>query len=326
MSLPSSTVQASLPNFVCPSCHGSLSLTSARRCDACNMVFPVHQGILDFRPKHERTHYFDDAAADEYAAVNDALAEQHEGFMHAAETRGSHDWSEVVTACGIDPVASQIGVEIGCGSGGMLTAMAETAAGVIGLDVSLTLLLEARKRIEQAGVSDRVCLVLASAAYLPLPSDSVRFVAGMHVIEHVDDQHALISEAHRILMPGGLAYFDSPNRFTIMPEPHVLLRFVSWLPRRWADPYTRWRTAGKFDYIGKRLLSYFELRRKMKDVFRGAVVIHPAPLLVPPPGKPETARLRRGRRYADKAMRFPIARLALYLIVPRYSVAARKSV
>jgi SAM-dependent methyltransferase len=63
--------------------------------------------------------------------------------------------------------------------------------------------------------------------------DSVDVVVCNQVYEHVPDPEALIGFIHRILKPGGYAYFAGPN--LLFPiEPHVFWPFVHWLPRRFA--------------------------------------------------------------------------------------------
>jgi 2-polyprenyl-3-methyl-5-hydroxy-6-metoxy-1,4-benzoquinol methylase len=66
----------------------------------------------------------------------------------------------------------------------------------------------------------------------PAPN-SIDVVVCNQVYEHVPDPEALIRFIHRILKPGGYAYFAGPN--LLFPiEPHVFWPFVHWLPRRFA--------------------------------------------------------------------------------------------
>lgn len=63
--------------------------------------------------------------------------------------------------------------------------------------------------------------------------DSVDVVVCNQVYEHVPDPEALIGFIHRILKPGGYAYFAGPN--LLFPiEPHVFWPFVHWMPRWFA--------------------------------------------------------------------------------------------
>ena len=55
------------------------------------------------------------------------------------------------------------------------------------------------------------------------------------------DQQQLLSKAHRVLAPGGHLYVTTPNGFTLMPEPHVHLWGVGFLPRRFADRCVQFR-------------------------------------------------------------------------------------
>jgi SAM-dependent methyltransferase len=66
----------------------------------------------------------------------------------------------------------------------------------------------------------------------PAPN-SIDVVVCNQVYEHVPDPEALIGFIHRILKPGGYAYFSGPN--LLFPiEPHVYWPFVHWLPRMFA--------------------------------------------------------------------------------------------
>jgi SAM-dependent methyltransferase len=156
-------------------------------------------------------------------------------------------------------------LDIGCGAGSALFGLARRARLAVGLDILLTDLLLAKKRFAEAGTAN-VTLVCASALELPFADECFGLANATDVIEHVPDQGRLLGEVRRVLRPGGLFFFNSPNRFTLVTrEPHVKLWGVGWLPRRWMEPYVRWRL-GK-PYRSKRLLGLRELRRLVCSAF-----------------------------------------------------------
>lgn len=161
-----------------------------------------------------------------------------------------------------------VALDLGCGSGEAIgTLLQEGAAEVVGVDISLTELVLAKKLLREAG--REVLLIAGCAESLPFAEASFDFVYSPDVIEHVSSQHDYLSEAHRVLKAGGRFLLNSPNRYSVVcPEPHVGIWFLTFLPRPLIDPFCR--LVGKGPYIGKRLVSLPELRgllwRRFQDV------------------------------------------------------------
>ena len=150
-------------------------------------------------------------------------------------------------------------LEIGCGFGAALIELAETFDYVIGIEPYLPGLILARKKLEEKQISN-VILVQAFGQRIPFAQESIDFVLGINVLEHVFELDAVVKESYRILRTDGRFVADSRNRFDLfLPEPHVGVRWVGLLPRRWAKTYVRWRTGKKYEKT--LLLSYFDLRR-----------------------------------------------------------------
>jgi SAM-dependent methyltransferase len=53
--------------------------------------------------------------------------------------------------------------------------------------------------------------IVAGGEKIPLPSGSVDVIACEHVVEHLEDPAAVLREAHRLLRPGGVFVFTTPN-------------------------------------------------------------------------------------------------------------------
>lgn len=93
-------------------------------------------------------------------------------------------------------------LEIGVGTGGLLTELATRAAQVIGVDHSPAMLEEARRRLVDRGVSG-VELRLGEMTHLPLPDASVGCVVANMVLHHAADPAAVLAEIRRVLASGG---------------------------------------------------------------------------------------------------------------------------
>ena len=99
------------------------------------------------------------------------------------------------------PVNATI-LEIGIGTGGLLTELAGIASKVIGVDHSPAMLEEARRRLETGGIKD-VELRLGEMSHLPLPDNSVDCVVANMVLHHAADPADVLAEIRRVLAPGG---------------------------------------------------------------------------------------------------------------------------
>jgi len=94
-------------------------------------------------------------------------------------------------------------LEIGIGTGGLLTELAVRASQVIGVDHSPAMLEEARKRLASNG-NGGIELRLGEMSHLPLSDASVGCVVANMVLHHAADPTAVLAEVRRVLMPGGM--------------------------------------------------------------------------------------------------------------------------
>jgi SAM-dependent methyltransferase len=95
-------------------------------------------------------------------------------------------------------------LDVGCGSGGLLSYLAKRAAVIpIGVDMFLHTLSFCRRRgIDALGAAD--------ARALPFGSDRFDFVIAQDVVEHVPDDSAVLAELCRVCAPGGLVLILAP--------------------------------------------------------------------------------------------------------------------
>lgn len=283
-----------LPRLVCPACRGMLDHHGdTLACGRCDARYPVVAGIPDLRVEPDPWIGLDadrgKARRVEAAARGEDLEgavraywqltpatppEQAERFVQhvlRAEQR-SREWLDRVEEG--DPGEKGPWLDEGCGTADLGAALGEGVT-VLGVDIALRWLVVARVRLEQAGI--RPLLVCANAERLPFEDASFGRVVSLGLLEHTSDREAVFREARRVLRPGGVLRFRTVNRYTLLPEPHVGVRGVGWLPRRWADAYVRWRSGQAYEHhdpAGPR-----ELRRQLRTAgFRNGRV-HAARLL-----------------------------------------------
>jgi len=90
-------------------------------------------------------------------------------------------------------------LDLGCGGGSYLDALAATGRAVVGLDRSADQLRYARLR--------SATVVQGDGSALPFAGGSIGAVAAIWISTDVDDFTAVLAEAARVLIPGGLVVF-----------------------------------------------------------------------------------------------------------------------
>jgi len=108
------------------------------------------------------------------------------------------------TALAVHATAPPSLLDIGSGGGFVASGLRE-AARVTAIDISATAVVEARN----AGVHR---VAVADAQRLPFADGSFQAAVCSEVLEHVEDPGRVIAEAARVLAPGGILLFSTPNR------------------------------------------------------------------------------------------------------------------
>jgi SAM-dependent methyltransferase len=95
-------------------------------------------------------------------------------------------------------------LDIGCGPGNLLPAIAGRAGRTVGLDMSPTSLRHAARVVQGLAVE----LVRGNALDLPFPDASFDHVVASGSLHHTPDARAGFLEACRVLRPGGLGFLS----------------------------------------------------------------------------------------------------------------------
>jgi ubiquinone/menaquinone biosynthesis C-methylase UbiE len=319
--------------FVCPCCRGALThktgAAEAYRCAGCERSFPVVLGIPDFRLEPDPWIGFEDdrekgrrldaqtSGADQATKVRAywaktpgtprELAEQCTAFVLGGEKRAT-EWLDG----GGDRAPGPDGpwLEVGCGTGDLLAVVARRRVEIVGVDIAFRWLVVAQRRLREAGV--RATLVCANGEHLPFADGSFSRVASLGTEEHCLDAQRLIAESGRVARSGGRVHFRTTNRYTPLPEPHVNVWGVGFVPRRWADAYVRWRNGQR--YLHHRPLSRRELRRGLRRAGLARVRVEAAPLLAA--DRDRLARLAWAGDAYEMARRVPVVNHGLSWIAP----------
>ena len=249
------------------------------RCSACARTYPVVIGIPDFRLRPDPWIGIEadreKGMALEAETIDADLettvraywgrtpgtprdqAERFTQFVVSAEPRAA-EWLDRVAT---DEPPRGWWLDVGCGTADMVLAGRRRGQPMLGIDIAFRWLVVARRRLQRAGVD--APLVCCNAEHLPFADASFGRVVSLGTLEHCLDADAVVSEAARVLAPAGRLHLRTVNRFSLLPEPHVGVWGVGFLPRRWADAYVRWRSGQRYEH--HRPLSTRELRRSARS-------------------------------------------------------------
>ncbi|MFK3906787.1 class I SAM-dependent methyltransferase [Pseudomonas monteilii] len=127
-------------------------------------------------------------------------------------------------------------VDVGCGRGEWLETLIENGFDATGVDLDEGMLEACQARSLPAEKAEAVSYLQS------LPDESLTVLSGFHIVEHIpfDALKALVSEANRVLKPGGLLILETPNAENLIvgtqnfyldptherPIPHMLLEFL----------------------------------------------------------------------------------------------------
>ncbi len=329
----------------CPVCKADLEEGSGGSesfvCSGCGRRFPIILGIPDFRVfpdpyidleadrakgrrVAERFNDLDFAGLVEfYYSITDVVppnqARRFTRGLLAAGARAEAALTAWEERDGNLPIGSGRFLEIGCGTAPLLVAAAARYHTVVGVDIAFRWLVVGKKRLAEATLE--IPLFCACAEALPFRAGTFDRVAAESVIELVDDQAAAMTEAYRVMRPGGRLMLATPNRFSLGPDPHVGLWAGGLMPQRWIDAHAKRQGAVP---PKRHLLSAGSLSRLLRDsgfarrdIFLPDVPRAQRAQLAAP------AQLLVGAYHALK--RLPLMKQLLYVVGPLLHAVAHKN-
>jgi SAM-dependent methyltransferase len=104
-------------------------------------------------------------------------------------------------------------LDYGCGTGYGVARLAESAASVVGVDVSAAAVSYAESRYPAENARFQQIAPIEQGP-LPFPDGSFDLVTSFQVIEHVPSPDAYVAEVRRVLKPGGTFLCVTPDRAT----------------------------------------------------------------------------------------------------------------
>jgi demethylmenaquinone methyltransferase/2-methoxy-6-polyprenyl-1,4-benzoquinol methylase len=121
-----------------------------------------------------------------------------------------------------------------------------TGCSVVGIDQSAEMLAEGRRRVDEAGLADRIELLEGQAEELPFGDESFDGLTFTYLLRYVEDTAATLAELARVVLPGGtiaMLEFGLPRG---LARPAWELWVRAGLPVAGALISPGWREVGSF--------------------------------------------------------------------------------
>jgi 2-polyprenyl-3-methyl-5-hydroxy-6-metoxy-1,4-benzoquinol methylase len=225
-------------------------------------------------------------------------------YQMDAVARGNRVINEIGDCCSVDWKGARA-LDVGCGDGGFVVAMALRGAEAYGLELNASSVVGAALRAKEWSVTARI--LQGTAEDLPFNATTFDVVTCGDVIEHVPRPARVLSEIARLLRPGGVLWLNVPTRYHlpyIWREPHYDYFGIGLLPRSvaaWYMTYIRKVIPSVASYYVQRLPSRWQtlcfVRRCGFEILSG---LGPTEKL----NTPERIGNNRTRVWVQQALRF----------------------
>ncbi len=146
---------------------------------------------------HELDPFYDDTSSPWYSWVRTAIGE-----VHGLRT-----------------------LEVACGRGGFVRALARNGAQAFGLDFSMAAVQIGQQRSLQSEAESSAAFIQGDAHALPFPDNSFDILVSCETIEHLPSPEQGVREFHRVTRPGGTLFLTTPNYLNLMGLYEVYSKF-----------------------------------------------------------------------------------------------------
>jgi len=177
-------------------------------------------------------------------------------------------------------------LDVGSGKGGIATALADSVGSIVGVDIDFQNCIDSLNTGDSRVAGTRSpSIARAAAEALPFEDCTFDLVLLNGVLEWVgrrskkprEAQQQAISEAERVLRPGGHLYLAIENRLFpafLLVDPHTHQPLVNALPRATARALTAVLVGNRY---GTYIYSYWGLRRLLSSNFVNLQFLLPLP-------------------------------------------------
>ena len=162
------------------------------------------------KDKSEKVQGVFSSVASKYDVMNDVMSLG----IHRVWKDAMMDW--------LAPIRGQALLDVAGGTGDISFRFIKRASGAnaIVLDLTESMLAEGRKRAENVGISGQLEWVVGDAMALPFEDDSFDVYTISFGIRNVTDPQKALSEAYRVLKPGG--------RIMVLEFSHIPNNILQW--------------------------------------------------------------------------------------------------
>ncbi|MFN8492768.1 MAG: methyltransferase domain-containing protein [Caldilineaceae bacterium] len=143
-------------------------------------------------------------------------------------------------------------LDVGCGTGAIVRAVAGAAREVVGIDREEAQLETARRLAQSAGVHN-LQFLHGEATHLDFADATFDAAYCRFVLEHAPDPLQVVREMRRVVKPGGwiCAYEWEPDCFSLYPTAPAVEQV-------WREIYRVQQRLGSDPWVGRKLLSLFQ--------------------------------------------------------------------
>ena len=182
---------------------------------------PTVETVKDFWEDHVNNEYYTDEARASDAYFREIEERRYATHYHLAELFSMLKGSRGKL------------LEVGCGIGVDSVQLAKCGFDVTAVDLTENALEVARENAKRAGVT--IDFRLGNAEGLDFPDATFDAVYSFGVLHHTPDIEKAVSEVHRVLKPGGIAYVMLYARDSVVNAVHKAFRLPYESPRDHKD-------------------------------------------------------------------------------------------